>query len=441
MVIAFMLPRFRGTVPAAVLLTVSSLLAITCERVPLLAPSGSTITLTSSNTAVPVNGTTQLIAQVIEASGTAPHSGTTVTFTTSLGTIQPSQAETDSSGRATTTFSAGNSNGTAVITAISGGAGGGATTGTGSTTTATSNNVVRIAVGSAAVGRVSINANPALLGSIGGTSFISASVYDVNGNPLPSAPVSFTTTAGSLASTTVLTDTNGMANTTLQTVVTATVTATVGSSAPAAGTGTTPTATGQTSGSVIINVSGAPTLAITAPTSASAGTPSTFTFAVTVPTGVVVRDLTVGWGDSSPLQDLGAIGSSATVQHAYANPGTYQITGTLIDTAGDRFSVNTSVVVITTPNPTVNITLPTVPAIVAYPYTASITVQVTPPSGIGIADVTVNFGNGLTSDLGGLTGSALVSTQYPGPGTYRIAVTVQDTLGRFTTGTATLVLP
>jgi adhesin/invasin len=422
---------------------VSSLLAITCERVPLLAPSGSTITLTSSNTAVPVNGTTQLIAQVIEASGTAPHSGTTVTFTTSLGTIQPSEAQTDSAGRATTTFSAGNSNGTAVITAISGGAGGGATTGTGSTTTATTNNVVRIAVGSAAVGRVSINANPALLGSIGGTSAISASVYDVNGNPLPSAPVSFTTTAGSLASTTVLTDTNGTANTTLQTVVTATVTATVGSSsAPATGgTGTTPTATGQSSGSVIINVSGAPTLAITAPTAASAGTPSTFTFAVTVPTGVVVRDLTVGWGDSTPLQDLGAIGSSATVQHAYANPGTYQITGTLIDTAGDRFSVNTSVVVISTPNPSINITLPTVPAIVSYPYTAAITIQVTPPVGIGIADVSIDFGNGQFSDLGGLTGSTVVTSQYSHAATYKITVTVLDTLGRSTTGTATLILP
>jgi hypothetical protein len=36
----------------------------------------STITLTASATALPANGTTDIIAQVIEASGTPPHSGT-----------------------------------------------------------------------------------------------------------------------------------------------------------------------------------------------------------------------------------------------------------------------------------------------------------------------------------------------------------------------------
>jgi Bacterial Ig-like domain (group 1)/PKD domain len=440
MVIAFMLSRFRGPFPAAAFLVVSSLLAITCTRVPLLAPSGSTITLTASATALPVNGTTQLLAQVIEASGTAPHSGTLVTFTTSLGAIQPSDAETDSAGRALVTFRAGNSNGTATITAISGGAGGTTTTGT---TTTTSANVVKIAVGTAAVGRVSVNANPAQLSSTGGTAAIVASVYDINGNPLPNALVSFTTTAGSLGASTVNTDGNGSAVTSLRTVVTATVTATVGASGTTAppATGTAPAATGQTSGSVIVNVSGAPALNITAPASASAGTPSTFTFAVTAPTGVVVRDVIVSWGDATPIQDLGAISGTVSVQHAYASQGTYQVTATLTDTAGDTVPVNTSVVVIATPLPTVNITLPTVPAIVTYPFTAILTIQVTPPAGVGIADVTVDFGNGRTTDLGGLTGSASVSSQYPGPNTYTVRVIVLDTLGRTTQGTATLVLP
>ncbi len=371
---------------------------------PLLAPTGSTITLTSSATALPVNGTTQLIAQVIEASGTAPHSGTLVTFTTSLGAIQPSDAETDSAGRAIVTFQAGTSNGTATITAISGGAGGSTTT-SGSATTTTAANVVKIAVGSAAVGRVSVNANPAQLSSTGGTAAIVASVYDINGNPLPNALVSFTTTAGSLGASTVNTDGNGSAVTSLRTVVTATVTATVGASGTTTtppATGTTPAATGQTSGSVTINVSGAPSLNITAPTSASAGTPSTFTFAVTAPTGVVVRDVIVSWGDASPIQDLGAISGTVSVQHAYASQGTYQVTATLTDTAGDTVPVNTSVVVIATPLPTVNITLPTVPAVVTYPFNAIITIQVTPPAGVGIQDVTVDFGNGAHDRLGRL---------------------------------------
>src|SRR5258707_9370599 len=75
-------------------------LTVGCQKVPLLAPSGSTITITASTTALPVNGTTQLVAQVIEASGTPPHSGTEITFTTTLGTVQPAQAETDSPARA-----------------------------------------------------------------------------------------------------------------------------------------------------------------------------------------------------------------------------------------------------------------------------------------------------------------------------------------------------
>src|ERR1700704_4709152 len=69
-----------------------------CQRVPLLAPSGSVITMTSSATVLPFNGTTTITAQLIEPAGTPPHSGTHVTFTTSLGTIQPSDAETDPSG-------------------------------------------------------------------------------------------------------------------------------------------------------------------------------------------------------------------------------------------------------------------------------------------------------------------------------------------------------
>src|SRR6266849_3787287 len=72
------------------LLVVPAALGTGCQKVPLLAPSGSSITLTSAATALPVNGTATIVAQLIEASGTPPHSGTLVNFTTTLGTIQPS---------------------------------------------------------------------------------------------------------------------------------------------------------------------------------------------------------------------------------------------------------------------------------------------------------------------------------------------------------------
>ena len=89
----------------------ASLASAACQQVPLLAPSGSALTLTASNTAVPVNGSVQLSAQLLEASGTPPHSGTLVTFTTTLGTIEPASVETDINGRAVTTFKAGTANG------------------------------------------------------------------------------------------------------------------------------------------------------------------------------------------------------------------------------------------------------------------------------------------------------------------------------------------
>src|SRR5438552_9665905 len=77
--------------------------ALACQRVPLLAPSGSTITLTSAATSLPLNGTAQIVAVILEPAGTPPHSGTHVTFTTTLGSIEPADTETDINGRAIVT--------------------------------------------------------------------------------------------------------------------------------------------------------------------------------------------------------------------------------------------------------------------------------------------------------------------------------------------------
>ncbi len=198
------------------MLAVSAMVTVACEKVPLLAPSGSTITLTSLATALPTNGTTSIIAQVIESGGTPPHSGTLVTFTTSLGSVQPSEAETDIAGRVIVKYIAAGGSGTATITALSGGV------------SASGTNAIKILVGSAAVGRVNMGANPTLVPTQGGTSVITAVVIDVNGNPLPNVSVSFSTTTGTLADAVVNTDQNGLAQTTLRTSQTATVTASVG---------------------------------------------------------------------------------------------------------------------------------------------------------------------------------------------------------------------
>ena len=65
---AFVPARLRPGISLIPALAAAAALTVGCQKVPLLAPSGSTITLTSATTALPVNGTTQLIAQVIEPS-------------------------------------------------------------------------------------------------------------------------------------------------------------------------------------------------------------------------------------------------------------------------------------------------------------------------------------------------------------------------------------
>ncbi len=450
MVSEFMISQFlpltaRGRIRLACLLVVVSSVAlvVACQKVPLLAPSGSTITLTSSATTLPVNGTTTIIAQVLEGSGTPPQMGTRVTFTTTLGTVQPSEVETDTGGRVVVTFAAGSASGTATITALSGGA------------TVSSTGAVKILVGTAAVGRVIVTANPALVPALGGSATISATVLDINGNPLPFAPVTFTTTSGALSSSVVTSDTGGNAQTVLTTFAAATVTASVGAQGSTGGgtspgTGSpTPTpapSSGTASGSVTVGIAAAATLLITPPaTPPSAGLPASFTFAVTAAAqnGSAIKNVSVSWGDGTPLQSLGAITGSAVVSHVFKSDGSFTITATLTDAAGNSTFVSTSVTVVPVPNPTIIIT----PSVPATPGTTGTTVnfqiQVTPPVGIGILNAVIDFGDGETNGLGGLNGTVIVSHTYDNlhKGQRFVTVTVTDTLGRTTQGSTTINVP
>jgi adhesin/invasin len=433
----------RHTVSRCLWLTAAvAVVTVACERVPLLAPSGSTITLTAPITALPVNGSADLIAQVIEPAGTPPHQGTHIVFLSTLGSVVPSEAETDINGMVRVRFQAGNSNGTATITASSGGA----TTGTAG--------AIKIAVGTAAVGRVTVSATPASVPSNGGSTTISADVIDINGNALSSAPVSFSTTAGVLSAVQVTTNASGRATTTLTTSQQATVTANVGAEAPqpttpaptTPGNGTTPTptpttpaASGQASGSVTVTVAAVPTLVITPPTPApSAGLPASFTFAVTVPAqnSSAVREVTVDWGDGA-RQNLGAVTGNAVVSHVYEAAGTYVVTGTVSDATGNTSTVSTAVTVIPVPAPTVIITFSPVPARANTQTT--FTIQVTVPAGISVVNTVIDFGDGQSQNLGGLTGSSPpIPHVYTQVGTFTARVSVTDSTGRTTFGSTSV---
>jgi hypothetical protein len=404
--------RRLGRVGLALGILSFSVLVTACTKVPLLAPTGSSITLTAAATTLPVNGSTDLIAQVLEAGGTPPQNHTLVTFTTNLGTVQPSQAETFG-GRVTVKFFAGSTSGEAKIVATSGGAGGTTTTtGKGDTATTGSTNAVTIKIGGAAVETVSLTASAASVSPNGGSVTLTATANDVSGNRLPGVPITFTTTAGSLSASVVNTDENGNAVTTLTTSRAADVTATAGKSTQ----------------KLSIGVNTGPSISLSgpAPPNPTAGQPVTFTVTVAVPgtttgtpAGAAVRTVTVDFGDGSPVQSIGTA-PSTSVTHTYFNPGTYTVTGTATDANGERSQATSGVSVLPKQPLTVSMTTSPNPAKANAPVTFTATPPMTMPSGVFVDHYEWSFGDGASRS----TSSSSTSHVYTVPGTYVAQVTL-----------------
>lgn len=437
MVIALMISRLRCRIAFTAVLLGFTLLAAACQRVPLLAPSGSTITLIAGATALPPNGSTDIIAQVIEASGTPPQRGTTVSFVTTMGTIQPTEAETDISGRVTVKFNAGAGSGTANISAISGGV------------AVTSTAAVKILIGTAAVGSVRMSASPTLLPATGGSSIITAQALDINGNALNAVTVAFSTTAGSLDQAFGVTDQNGTTSTTLRTSTAATVTAAVGAAGGSTTPPTTPTTppttptpgtSGTASGTITVNVSSAPTLVITPPTTPpTVGIGAAFTFVATAATtnGSAIRDVTVNWGDGS-TQDLGALTGTAAVSHTYRTAGTFTITATIVDGFGNSSMVSTAVTI----NPStfsLTITPPTTLPSAGLPAVFTIGVG-TVPVGDQVRNIHLDWGDGTSNDLGSISANTSATHVYKAAGNYAVTGTLTATSGNVITNSTTVTV-
>ncbi len=90
-----------------------------CENLPLLAPTESTIIVVVSDPVIPVDGEAVITAVVTESVGTPVQNDTLVTFSTTLGTVNPQESQTQD-GRATTRLLDGKTVGTATVTAFSG---------------------------------------------------------------------------------------------------------------------------------------------------------------------------------------------------------------------------------------------------------------------------------------------------------------------------------
>ncbi|HXW08503.1 MAG TPA: Ig-like domain-containing protein, partial [Vicinamibacterales bacterium] len=256
--------------------------------------------------------------------GTPVQNGTLVSFTTTIGRIEPSEARTQN-GQVRVRFIAGNQSGTATITAFSGGASG---------------RLENLRVGTAAVERVILSANPQALGPSGGSTEIQARVEDVNGLGLSGVPVSFTASAGALSPNPATTDANGVATTTLSTTQEAEVTASVG---------------GKTSETALkITLRPRTGIRITAPTdTVTAGQPARFTIGVSE--NANVSNVTVSYGDGDS-DSLGALSGETTIAHVYDEAGTYRVQASARDVTGFTESVATSLTVLPGQPPGVTIT-------------------------------------------------------------------------------------
>lgn len=409
-------------------------LASACDKVPLLAPSGTVITLFPVSSTVALNSEVEIVATVIEqgttttpptppptttppgggtttppptttpttttGAGTPVQNGTLVSFTTTLGRIEPSEARTNN-GQVRVKFISGSQSGTATITAFSGGASG---------------RLENLRVGTAAVERVIVTANPQTLGPAGGTAEISARVEDVGGLPVVGVPVTFASTSGQITPNPAVTDQNGVARATLTATREASITATVA---------------GKTSTALVVGLNPRTGIGIVPPsTPVAAGQTALFTINVSATANI--RNVMVDWGDGD-VDNLGALSGSTPVPHIYTEPGTYRVTATATDASGFSEPVSTAIVVLPAqpPNVLVNPSDPT-PA-VGQVITITATVSGNTSS---ITAYQWDFGDGTTRT----TTSAQTTHSYGSIGTRTIIVTAVQAVGPPGTGAATVTV-
>lgn len=378
-------------------------LSAACDKVPLTAPTGSTVTLFSNTTIVPVNGAAEITATVIEAGGTLVQNGTLVTFTTTIGQLDPAEARTRD-GKVTVRLVAGSRSGRAVVRAFSGGV---------------TSGDLSVDIGGAAAGSINLSANPSNVPASGGTSTVTAIVFDVDGNRLPGAPVSFTSTAGTLSSTVVQTNSQGEATTTLTTNRDADVTASTG------GVGSGEGARAAVTATVKITASALPTVTITPSGTAVADSPTTFTVAAAATAPATVRSIIVDFGDGT----VQTFPNTTSVAHTYRSGGPFTVTATVEDTNGGR-STSSTVVVVQASAPLVALTA-TSPVGVNAIVTFSVTITQN-PANVPVQSVSFNFGDGAVREVQSLS----TTYSYASPGNYAATATVRFTNGRTAVGQA-----
>ena len=396
--------RFRSST----LIVVLALTALSaCDKVALLAPTGSTVTLNINKTSVAIGGTAEVVAVVVEAAGTAPQNGTMVTFSSSFGTMTPIEAPTQG-GIARAIFT-GTGSGTAKIGAFSG---------------AAKATEIELKVGGAAAERVTVRTEPATIPQAGGTVTVIANVQDIGGGALPSTPVNFTVDNGSLSSNSAVTDANGEARVTLNTTRATKVSANVGTK----------------TADFTVAVLAAPTVTLTAcSASPTVGIAVTCTLTPTAAAaGSPLQAAAIEWGDGSAVQNLGPITGATSVSHTFSSPGTYTATASVFDVNGQR-GTGTASLVVNRVLPTITLTVPAT-GTAGVPVAMSIAPPAQSATAVPIASITVDFGDGTSRIFGAITGTTGFTKIYAADGGYTVTATATDTAGQRGSSSAAIII-
>jgi PKD repeat protein len=234
----------------------------------------------------------------------------------------------------------------------------------------------------------------------------------------------FSTEAGTLSSNSAITDGSGEASVTLSTTRQTVVRASVAGKE------------GQTT----VNVASFPTATIALnPANPVAGQPFQITITPTVPTGASpVQTIIVDLGDGT-VRTVGSGGGAQTLSHTYSRPGTYTITVTLVDAAGQRTPTSTVVIV---QNASVGVTIAASPSPANVGAPTTVTATITNPNNVQLTSVRFNFGDGRTSTQAVSGNATSVATQhtYQTAGTFTVTATAVDASGNEYPGSTQLTV-
>jgi Big-like domain-containing protein/invasin-like protein len=207
-------------VVASILLVVSLLPALGCDKATPVAPNNSILTISANPTKIGLNGRSTITVVGRKPDGQPLNPGTEVRLSVDKGTINPAIVAVDDRGEGTATFRADGRSGIAKITA---------TTGGGQTMVTTD---VQVGESSETKPTVLLSVNPNTI-AVQGTATVNVIGRNADGSPAAGQQVLLTTTLGTLGRERLTLDNSGTVSTTLTAGAqagTAKVTAVLGSS-------------------------------------------------------------------------------------------------------------------------------------------------------------------------------------------------------------------